>query len=228
MNNYKQLEKNTVESQRQLRETEVVKFINPNGKGKRIMFAGNSITLHGVKEDIGWNNCWGMAASEKENDYVHRLIKSIDDKEQDCAYCICQISTWEVNYKNGKSTYSLYKNAKNFQADIIVFRAVENCPYKDTEQEVFKKELWGLLNYLSGEETEIILTTGFWHHPLDKGIIELSEEKSLPLAELGDLGEDDEMKAIGLFEHNGVANHPGDKGMKKIAERIFKVIEKYI
>jgi hypothetical protein len=33
------------------------------------------------------------------------------------------------------------------------------------------------------------------------------------------------MKAIGLFEHEGVANHPGDIGMKNIAERILKELK---
>ena len=44
------------------------------------------------------------------------------------------------------------------------------------------------------------------------------------LVELGDLGEDSAMRADGLFEHKGVAMHPGDRGMAAIAKRIFSVI----
>ena len=44
------------------------------------------------------------------------------------------------------------------------------------------------------------------------------------LVELGDLGEDSTMRADGLFEHKGVAMHPGDRGMAAIAKRIFSVI----
>lgn len=68
----KQIEKNTVKAENRLNT-----FINHSGKGKRIMFVGNSITKHAAKEEIGWFGDWGMAASKEENDYVHIVIMDI-------------------------------------------------------------------------------------------------------------------------------------------------------
>ena len=65
--------KNTVSAKGQLKENEYVTYIHGSGEGVRILFVGNSITLHGRKDEIGWTRVCGMAASEAEKDYVHLL-----------------------------------------------------------------------------------------------------------------------------------------------------------
>ena len=48
-------------------------------KAKKILFLGNSVTLHGPRPDIDWSGNWGMAATAAENDYVHRLTRALND-----------------------------------------------------------------------------------------------------------------------------------------------------
>lgn len=224
---YSKMDKNTVSSKNQLKGTEYVRFINLDGNGKKIMFVGNSITLHGILPSIGWHNEWGMAASAQENDYVHILMNKINEIYPNSQYCICQVAEWESDYKNGTTKHCLYENAKNFEPDLIIMRFVENCPRDEFDCEKFKMQMDALLSYLNKSgKAKIIMTTGFWYHPGDNTIIEYAKENGLPSVVLGDLGEQDEMKAIGLFEHGGVANHPGDLGMKTMAERIFAEVKK--
>ena len=71
-------------------------------------------------------------------------------------------------------------------------------------------------------KAKVVVTTSFWIHPLDEQIRQAAQECGYGVAELGVLGEDDKNKAIGLFEHEGVANHPGDEGMKAIADAILE------
>lgn len=229
MDAFAQMKKNTVKAYGQLKDTELVRFENVEGEGCRVMFVGNSITLHGVKEDIGWHNEWGMAASAKEKDYVHRLMTDVRKVDADAAFCICQVANWEWRYDQGSETHHLFAAARDFQADIIVMRFVENCRYDGFDAVAFKRELGNLLAYLNGTgKAKAVITTGFWRHPGDAAICEFATENGLPLIELGDLGEMDSMKAIGLFEHPGVANHPGDLGMEMIAKRIFEQIKPMI
>ena len=77
-----------MEDKGQLKDSEIIRFTNPYGKGVRVMFVGNSMTLHGVRPEIGWNHCWGMAASAREKDYAHLLMKSIQSKDKEAAFCI--------------------------------------------------------------------------------------------------------------------------------------------
>lgn len=218
---YAQMGKNTVDSKGQLKESQLVKFDFPENKGTKVMFVGNSMTLHGVREEIGWHGAWGMAASAKEKDYVHVLEQKVLEKDAEASFCICQVSSFERQYQNGTKTHSLYEAAKNFGADVIVVRFIENCPKDNFDSERFKRELDALIGYLDQtRKARVIITTGFWRHPGDEALRAYAAQKGYPCVELGDLGEDDAMKAIGLFEHKGVANHPGDLGMQRMAERI--------
>ena len=106
-------------------------------------------------------------------------------------------------------------------------RTVENCSYKNFDKNIFLTEYNKLISYLNlSGKAKVILTTSFWKHPADEAIREYAKNNSLPLCELGDLGELDEMKAIGIFEHSGVAQHPGDKGMRAISKRILAEIDR--
>ena len=220
---YSEMAKNTVDSKNQLKESKIVRFHNLGNSGKRVMFVGNSITLHGIAPQIGWHIECGMAASAPENDYVHLLEKAVLEVDPDAAFCICQVAEWERNYKTGCEKHYLYESARAFDADVIVLRFIENCPGKDFEPEVFYRSLGELVKYLNADgEAKIIVTTGFWRHPGDPQLRAFAKDNNYPLVELGDLGQLDEMKAVGLFEHTGVANHPGDEGMKNITARIAK------
>lgn len=219
-----QLRKNTVSAHGQLKESQFVSFENAENIGKHIMFVGNSITRHGKAPQIGWNNDWGMAASAKEKDYAHILIKKIKEKYPDAVFCICQVAEWEKNYKTGADTFDLYRSARDFKADMIIMRFVENCPYDDFDEAAFTAAYRSLLEYLDPSgKAQIIMTTGFWRHPGDAAIKKIAEEKNFPCADLGVIGDDDSMKAIGLFKHGGVAIHPCDKGMAAIADSIYKL-----
>ncbi len=229
MDKYSQIKKNTVSSENQLRVSETVFVDNPEGKGKRVMFVGNSITLHGPNESLGWHNFCGMAASSLDKDYVNLLKKKVRGKDIDAAFCICQAAGWERGYKEGASAMEKSLAARDFEADVIVMRIIENCKVAEFDAEMFFEQYGEFIKYLNKTgKAKVILTTGFWKHPGDEQIIKTGEKYSYPCIYLGDLGEDDAMMAKGLFEHAGVAMHPGDKGMENIANRIWQELEKVL
>ena len=69
------------------------------------------------------------------------------------------------------------------------------------------------------------MTDLFWRKTdIDNAIVEAAARVGATLVSIGDLGMIDEMKALGEYEHRGVALHPSDRGMAAIADRILEAV----
>ena len=219
----KDLITNDVPAVGQLKRSDCISFETTENADIKLLFLGNSITRHGKAENLGWCGDWGMAASSKENDYVHKLISKFCQKGIKVSVCIANLSDWERT-RNMDLLFTKYLSALRFNADYVIVRLGENaCPDKYLSE--FELCYGELTDLFSRNGAKIVLTDLFWEYePFDNFVAELAKARGYAFAEIHDLGNDDEMKAIGKFSHNGVAVHPGDKGMAEIAERIFRVL----
>lgn len=219
----KDLITNDVPAVGQLKGSDCISFETTENADIKLLFLGNSITRHGKAENLGWCGDWGMAASSKENDYVHKLISKFCQKGIKVSVCIANLSDWERT-RNMDLLFTKYLSALRFNADYVIVRLGENaCPDKYLSE--FELCYGELADLFSRNGAKIVLTDLFWEYePFDNFVAELAKARGYAFAEIHDLGNDDEMKAIGKFSHNGVAVHPGDKGMAEIAERIFRVL----
>ena len=215
--------KNDVPAFGQIKDGDHVFFRFAENADMKILFLGNSITRHGKAEELGWFGDWGMAASCRENDYVHRLVSRLQKDGKKVSYCVANLSEWERT-RDVTLLETRYGQAKEFGADIVVVRLGENAQLAENLN-AFISCYRSMVGYFKGK-AKVILTDLFWEYePFDRFVREFAKENGYAFARLSDLGSCAEMKAIGKFRHQGVAAHPGDRGMEEIAERIYRVME---
>ena len=198
-------------------------------KGAKVLILGNSITMHGPKPEIGWLNSWGMAASRKENDYVHLLYEKAITAGFEMVFCVVPAFDWERGFWK-QETLGSFGKIRDFKPDYIIFRLGENILPEHCDLYSLPQAISALVEYFSiAGHTKLIFTTCFWRHEkADKAIEEIASVSNSALVRLGDLGDDPAMKALGLFENSGVAAHPGDKGMAQIANRIWERLAEFL
>ena len=215
--------KNTVKADGQV--CEYVTTCGTVNGAPRIMIIGNSVTRHEPCAGIGWNFNHGMAASAPERDYVHIVETAVLEKYPNAEFCVVQASRWEFKYKSC-DLEEQFSMAKDFAPDLIITVISANIPKDDFTKEDFIYQMGRLHTYLSGgRRIPMIQTTSFFGNTAkNEAIKEYCELSGTTFVDITDLGANEENLAIGKFEHSGVAHHPGDLGMKRIAERIIEKI----
>lgn len=216
---------NTVSADNQLRVNDYVSIYNRGGS-KKVLFFGNSITRHEPAPHIGWYGDWGMAASSIDNDFVHLIVKELDKRFGTIDYCIAQGSKWERAYtRTGEVMQEIYSKAREFDADIIIVRIGENITPEEHLKVDCKPAIDEAIRYLiKSDNAQVIVTDMFWYAIYNDAFREIAEERGYTFCHITDLEEDERTMAKGLFEHQGVASHPGDYGMRCLADRILDKI----
>ncbi|WP_339729143.1 SGNH/GDSL hydrolase family protein [uncultured Gimesia sp.] len=200
-------------------------------KFQKILFLGNSITLHGPAPKIGWKGNWGMAASNQDKDYVHIVTRSLAKSSGVTPETMVKnIASFERQY----ATYDLKKNLKDafaFQPDLVVVAIGENVLKLDSEEAKakFKASIDQLLKELrSDNQPTIIVRSSFWSNQAkDEALRQACEQAGGIFVDISSLGKDEANYARSErdYQHAGVAAHPGDQGMQAIADAILKVLQ---
>ncbi|GAB3751253.1 SGNH/GDSL hydrolase family protein [Spirosoma pomorum] len=195
---------------------------------RRMLVIGNSITSHGPAPDLGWLNFNGMAASAPEKDFVHLLDTQLKALYPQATFQIQSGGGFEREF--GKSTYSVDEfNAplQQFKPDLIILRIGENVDEANAISRNYEGELRQLLTKLAnyGQPVKVIATTSVWSRALADSIMrKVVNEKGFPLVELNSMIGQGQYFAS-QYANPGVAAHPNDAGMQRIADLILEKIK---
>lgn len=197
---------------------------------RTILFLGNSITFNPPKPEIDWTGNWGMAASSEAKDYVHLVADGIGRHTRVAPQIKARnIADFERNY----TTYDVAGQLKDlyaFDPDLVVLAVGENVPALGSEDAKAKFKA-GVMRVLSCAQAKrrplVVVRSSFWADAAkDQVLRQVCHEIDGIYVDAGPIGKDPSNVARSerQFKDDGVAAHPGDKGMNAIADAIVKAV----
>ncbi|MEN8158323.1 MAG: hypothetical protein ABFS10_15325 [Bacteroidota bacterium] len=214
-----------------------VDFTNSvDGEEFQILLVGNSLTLHGVAEDIGWFMECGMAASAVEKDYAHLLFRKLEKLMPDrrIHMRLSNSASFEREFESF-DLGTVDKIMEGFNPDFILFQLGENVAW-DADRELFSRKYTAFIKrFTRGNKTVTLCTTPFfptaWKSEVHREVALQTNSFLVDLSSLPLLDEENYAKnekdypgSREAWKVEGIGVHPGDYGMENIAELIFITI----
>jgi len=173
-----------------------------------------------------------MAASSEDKDYVHLVARAIAQHTGAAPQIrVRNIADFERNY----ATYDVDGQLKDlfaFDPDLVVLAVGENVPAlgSDSARAQFKAGVMGLLRCaMARRHPQVVVRSCFWADAAkDQALREAAAEADAVFVDAGPLGREaaNAARSERSFKHDGVAGHPGDKGMKALADALVGAILK--
>jgi hypothetical protein len=211
-------------------------------KVKTVLILGNSITF-----SPRWEGGRGMAASVKDSDYVHLLIRDIHQFDPSVVIKYGNIAEFERDFdtyqlskldslkyiakiENGVETYPLQAGLDSLRnPDMLIMKIAENVNDKKALEDNFIMYYAKLVKYIAPTDRSVkVIVDGFWKNEnVNRLIEEYALKNNYPFVTTTSLSKDSTNMAIGKFAHKGVAAHPSDQGMRMLEQRIWNTIKDY-
>ena len=196
-----------------------------DGGAFRVLIYGNSIALHGPKPDIGWTNNCGMAASAPEKDFAHLVVTGLEKHFRKPAdFRIRNLAALERNFSTNIATVAEIAADVKWSPDYVVIAVGENvAAINASNAAAYTKFLADIARPFSSVGAKVVMRSPFWMNSAKaECTARAAAETNSAYVDAGPLGLRDENTAKGLLWHKGVANHPGDLGMKRLAELVLE------
>ena len=222
----------TILNEKLAEDSEAAEFTSSVGDDFDYLAIGNSITLHPIT-DFWWGE-WGMAAATPELDYYHLVTEGLENQYGSVNSARYNYSVWEIQAHDRTETYEFLDNWLVDGIDLITVQLSENA----SDLSEFSVDFESLLHHIQKKcpSAKIVVIDDFWSD--EKSVMKkhVAEELGLCFVDLSDIrGKSEYQAGMGtvvngldgkehIIEHSGVAAHPGDEGMKAIAERVLEEI----
>lgn len=195
------------------------------GSVKSVLVLGNSIVQHGPAPNIGWNGNWGMAASAVDSDFVHRLTAEIHIHDTSVKVTCANL----VGLEWRLGDYNFGRLDSFSTPDMLIMRFGENVNDTTVVYGGFIGNYDRAIRHIDPDDKAIkVVVSSFWLRPATNKLLQqYAHKKGYIYVRNDDLLADSTNSAYGLFTEKGVAEHPSDKGMRRIKERIWEQIAAY-
>jgi GDSL-like lipase/acylhydrolase family protein len=209
---------------------EQARRLRPEINVERVLFLGNSITRHGPAPEIGWKGDWGMAASAPERDYVHVVT---DDLAALSGRTPRVMASNIAEFETTPATYDIDARLKaelDFRPTLVIVAIGENVGALRTHEARarFRAGFARLLGAVKGAgEPSIVVRGCFWADTTKDEIMrQACGEAGAVFVDIRPLCRNDSNFANSErhIQNAAVGAHPGDRGMKAIADMILRAL----
>jgi len=202
--------------------------------GLKVLILGNSITVHSPDSSIGWYGNWGMAATAIDSDYAHILKRYLSENVgYEPEVQIASIAHFEKSFNEYQDFgVTEFRDLTAFAPDLVILRIGDNVETADAVKYDFIFHYGALISYLKRSDSAIVVTTSCWFQkPTVDACMHMScEQQNAWFVEISDLynNEENRAEAQHAYSDAGVSRHPGNAGMRAIADRLWNVIRRMV